>query len=265
MPNFLCTACGIQHAASVTPPAHCRICQDPRQFVLPQGQQWIAAEALSLSRFNGFRKVAPDLFGIWTMPQFAIGQRALLVITPEGNVLWDCLSLLDGATIDIIRALGGIRAIAISHPHFYSAMASWGRAFECPVLAHEADREWVAEPDPCIEFWSGETRQILPGLTLHRLGGHFPGSSVLHWSDRRRLLTGDTILVATDRMHVTFMWSYPNYVPLPATEAQRIAERLDALQFEAIHSAFWERGDIEDDGKAAVRRSIARHVHGPQA
>src|SRR4051812_10643649 len=189
MPRFLCKTCGVQQPDSVKPPAHCRICEDGRQFVPKQGQQWITPEALSLGHFNAFRRVAPDLFGISTTPPFAIGQRAFLVITPAGNVLWDCLSFLDDATIAIIRSFGGIKAIAISHPHFYSAMASWGRAFECPVLAHDDDRQWLTENDPCIEFWRGETREILPGVTLHRIGGHFPGSSVLHWAEPRALLT----------------------------------------------------------------------------
>jgi glyoxylase-like metal-dependent hydrolase (beta-lactamase superfamily II) len=129
-------------------------------------------------------------------------------------------------------------------------------------LAHDDDRQWLTENDPCIEFWRGETREILPGVTLQRIGGHFPGSSVLHWAEPRALLTGDTILVTPDRRHVAFMWSYPNYVPLPAAEVQRIGQRLEALDFDAIHSAFWERGDIERDAKAAVRRSVLRHIHG---
>jgi glyoxylase-like metal-dependent hydrolase (beta-lactamase superfamily II) len=265
MPKFLCRTCGVQHPDGVAPPAHCRFCKDERQFVPREGQQWVTPEALSIGRFNVFRKVAPDLFGISTMPQFAIGQRAFLLITPHGNILWDCLSFLDSATTEAIRAFGGIKAIAVSHPHFYSAVASWGRAFGCPVLLHDADRQWLVEPDPCIEFWTGETLQVLPGVTLHRLGGHFPGSSVLQWTERRTLLTGDTVLVTPDRMHVTFMWSYPNYVPLPAAEVQRIGQRLDALDFDALYSAFWDRGDIEEDAKAAVQRSVLRHIHGPKA
>jgi glyoxylase-like metal-dependent hydrolase (beta-lactamase superfamily II) len=265
MPKFLCKACGVQHPEAETPPARCRICDDARQFVPKEGQQWTTAEVLAQGRFNLFRNIAPDLFGISTTPPFAIGQRAFLVVTRAGNVLWDCLSFLDDATVQIIRGLGGIRAIAVSHPHFYSAMASWGRAFDCPVLAHEADRQWLVEPDPHVEFWSGEAREVLPGVTLHRLGGHFPGSCVLHWSEPRTLLTGDTVLVTADRMHVAFMWSYPNYVPLPATEVQRIGRRLDALDFDALYSAFWERGDIERDAKAAVQRSVIRHIRGPQA
>jgi hypothetical protein len=122
-----------------------------RQFVPKAGQEWVTPERLAIDHFNSFRKMAPGLFGIWTIPQFAIGQRAFLLITPAGNVLWDCISFLDSATIEIIRSFGGIKAIAISHPHFYSAMATWGRAFDCPLLVHKADKQWVVEPDACID------------------------------------------------------------------------------------------------------------------
>jgi hypothetical protein len=158
MPKFLCKSCGVQHPDAVAPPPHFRFCEDERQFVPREGQQWVTPEALSVGRFNVFRKVAPDLFGISTMPPFAIGQRAFLLVTPLGNVLWDCLSFLDSATTETIRAFGGIKAIAVSHPHFYSAVASWGRVFDCPVLLHDADRQWLVEPDPCIEFWTGAVR-----------------------------------------------------------------------------------------------------------
>jgi glyoxylase-like metal-dependent hydrolase (beta-lactamase superfamily II) len=262
VPKYLCKACGIQHPERAAPPERCRICEDERQFVPATGQEWITSEALASGRSNTFHEVAPGLLGISTVPQFAIGQRALLVVTEQGNILWDCVSLLDGATIEIVRALGGLKAVALSHPHFYSAMATWGRTFDCPVFVHEADRSWLTEPDPNIQFWAGETRDILPGATLHRLGGHFPGSAVLHLSGRRTLLTGDTLLVTFDRMHVSFMWSYPNYVPLAAEEVERIGRRLAALDFDAIHSAFWGRGDIPTNAKAAVDRSVARHIRG---
>jgi glyoxylase-like metal-dependent hydrolase (beta-lactamase superfamily II) len=262
VPKYLCKACGTQHPERARPPERCQTCEDERQFVPATGQEWISAEALAAGRFNVFRKIAPGLFGISTVPQFAIGQRAFLVATPSGNILWDCLSLLDSATIEIIRALGGLKAIAVSHPHFYSAMATWGRTFDCPVLVHEADRDWLVEPDPGIQFWSGKMRVIFPGAALHQLGGHFPGSAVLHLAEPRTLLTGDTLLVTPDQRHVAFMWSYPNYVPLAAPEVERIGRRLAAVDFDAIYSAFWGRGDIPKDARAAVDRSIARHIRG---
>jgi glyoxylase-like metal-dependent hydrolase (beta-lactamase superfamily II) len=265
MPKFLCTACGVQYSESESASAQCIICEDGRQFVPRSGQSWTTLEKLAMDHFNAFRVVAPGVCGLWTMPRFGIGQRAFLILTPSGNVLWDCVSFLDRATIDIIRLFGGLKAIAISHPHFYSAMATWGQTFECPVFIHEADRQWVVDPDSCVESWTGETKDILPGIRIHRLGGHFPGSTVLHWLDRRALFSGDTILVTFDRKHVSFMWSYPNNVPLPAADVERIATRLSPLDFDSIYSPFWERGEIERGAKEAVGRSVLRHLKGPEA
>jgi hypothetical protein len=263
MPKFLCTACGVQYPESPVPPSRCVICEDPRQFVPKTGQGWTTSEKLGVDHFNAFRKIGTGLFAFSTVPRFGIGQRAFLIVTPSGNVLWDCVSFLDSATIDIIRLLGGLRAIAISHPHFYSAIATWGQTFDCQVFLHEADREWVVDPDRCITFWTSESKEILPGITIHRLGGHFPGSTVLHWADRQALFPGDTILVAFDRKHVSFMWSYPNNVPLPAADVERIGSGLGALDFDSIYSPFWERGEIERNGKEAVAWSILRHLKGP--
>jgi glyoxylase-like metal-dependent hydrolase (beta-lactamase superfamily II) len=265
MPKFLCAACGVQYPESSIPPARCIICEDPRQFVPKTGQSWTTSEKLGVDHFNAFRKIQPDLFALSTVPRFGIGQRAFLIITPSGNVLWDCVSFLDSATIDIIRLLGGLKVIAISHPHFYSAIATWGQTFECPVFVHDADKEWLTDRDPCIAVWSGETKDLLAGVTVHRLGGHFPGSTVLYWADRRALFPGDTILVTFDRKQVSFMWSYPNNLPLPAVEVERIGSRLRELDFDSIYSPFWERGEIERNAKAAVERSILRQTKGPEA
>jgi hypothetical protein len=265
MPKFLCTACGVQYPESESAPAQCIICEDGRQFVPRSGQAWATPDKLAVDHFNAFRKIAPDLFGLWTMPRFGIGQRAFLIITPSGSVLWDCISFLDSATVEIIWLLGGLKAIAVSHPHFYSAIATWGQTFGCPVYLHEADQQWVVDPDPCVEFWNGESRNILPAVTIHRLGGHFPGSTVLHWADRRILFPGDTVLVTPDQKHVSFMWSYPNNVPLPAGDVERIGSRLGTVDFDSIYSPFWERGEIAGNAKEAVERSIRRQLKGPEA
>ena len=87
MPNFVCKACGVQYAESASPPPRCIICEDERQYVPGSGQEWTTPAALAGGHANAFRKVAPDLLGVRTTPDFAIGQRALLVMTPSGNVL----------------------------------------------------------------------------------------------------------------------------------------------------------------------------------
>ena len=75
-------------------------------------------------------------------------------------------------------------------------------------------------PDPHIQFWEGKTKPLPGGMTLIRCGGHFPGGTVLHWPDgaggRGALLSGDILTVVPDRRYVSFMYSYPNLIPLPA-------------------------------------------------
>ena len=101
------------------------IWQDERQYVKVTGQNWTTLERLRLTNRNSIKFKEPGLFGIGTEPHFAIGQRALFLRTPNGNVLWDCIPLLDEAVTDAIKGLGGISAIAISHPHYYSSMVEW--------------------------------------------------------------------------------------------------------------------------------------------
>ena len=148
MEHYICETCGTQQAASAQPPAHCAICEDERQYIGWQGQRWTTLAALRRDHHNRMQLEEPGLTGIGTEPAFAIGQRALLVQTPEGNVLWDCITLLDAATIAAVRALGGIRAIAISHPHYYASMVEWSHAFDAPIYLHAADREWVHAARP---------------------------------------------------------------------------------------------------------------------
>jgi len=202
--------------------------------------------------------------GIGVEPAFAIGQRALLVQTPEGNVLWDCISLLDEQIVNYINDLGGIAAIAISHPHYYSSMVEWSRAFGgAPIHLHADDRAWVMRPDSGIAFWEGEAKELLPGLSLVRCGGHFAGGTVLHSADgqggRGVLLSGDIVQVVSDRRFVSFMYSYPNLIPLPATSVRRIADALAPYPFERIYGAWFETV-VQRDGATALRRSAERYL-----
>lgn len=198
--------------------------------------------------------------GVGIEPAVAIGQRMLLVETDEGNVLWDMIPLVDDTALEAVQARGEVRAIAISHPHYYSGMVEWSRALGgIPILLHEADREWIVRPDSAIELWSGEQNELWGGLTLLRLGGHFAGGTVLHDGPRSMLLSGDIVQVIPDRGFVSFMWSYPNLIPLPAREVERIAAALEPWPFERILGAWWDRL-VAKDGSEVVRRSAERYV-----
>jgi len=263
MPIHICSTCGTSYPAGEAPPRHCPICEDERQYVPRSGQSWTTPEKLAAGHVNGWRRLESDLFEIHTHPSFGIGQRALLLRKPKGNILWDCVALLDEATEALVRALGGLRAIAISHPHYYTCMQDWARAFECPVYLHAADAQWVMRADPMVRHWDGETLQIAEGVTLVRLGGHFPGGAVLHWADGAEaggaLLSGDIVQVAGDLRRVSFLWSYPNMMPLSAVSVRRIAGTLAPWRFERVYGAFPGR-QVMSEGDRMVQRSAARYV-----
>jgi hypothetical protein len=263
MPAYICTACGMQYPDTEAPPPQCLICEEERQYVPPTGQGWTTLPALGARHFNSFRQHEEGLIGIGTQPGFAIGQRALLVCTPHGNVLWDCVALLDAATVALIKGLGGLAAIGISHPHFYTTMVEWSRAFDCPVHLHGADRAWIMRSDPAIKLWAGETLALLPDVTLIRGGGHFPGGAMLHWAKgaggRGVLCSSDIATVTVDRKFLSFMRSYPNLIPLSAREVEGIAAALAPFAFDTIYGHFFDRV-IATGGKQALQVSVARYL-----
>jgi len=263
MPVYICKTCGTSFPQTPTPPAQCPICEDERQFVPRRRQQWTTPQDLREDHVNGWARLEPDLFQIQTHPNFAIGQRALLVRTPQGNILWDCVALIDDATIELVRGLGGLKAIAISHPHYYTTCQDWARAFNCQVHIHADDREWLMRPDPHLHFWEGQSSVLAEGVTLVRLGGHYPGGAVLHWAaganGQGALLTGDILQVAMDTRRVSFMWSYPNMMPLSERTVRQIADTAASWRFERIYGAFPGR-NVMADGNAAVERSAKRYI-----
>jgi glyoxylase-like metal-dependent hydrolase (beta-lactamase superfamily II) len=263
MPLFICTACGTQYSETAQPPAHCPICDEERQYVPPRGQTWTMLEALRGSHTNTFREYEKDIIGIGATPSFAIGQRALFVRTGSGNILWDCIATLDDATVTLLKGLGGIDAIAISHPHFYTTMVEWARVFGARIYLHAADKQWIMRNDPSIELWDGDTKRLWDGVTLVRCGGHFEGGTVLYWANgaggRGVVCSGDILTVTTDRKWLSFMRSYPNFIPLSARTVERIGAALAPFVFDTIYGHYFDRV-IAKDAKAVLQASVVRYV-----
>ena len=101
MPAYICVTCGTQYPETDQAHEHCLICEDERQYIGWQGQRWTTLDSLQATHKNAFKMEESNLMGSGTEPRFAIGQRTLLVQTPSGNVLWDCISLIDEATVQL--------------------------------------------------------------------------------------------------------------------------------------------------------------------
>lgn len=172
-----------------------------------------------------------QLISIQTVPQVAIDQRALLCVSPQGNLLWDCITYLDADTVETVKSYGRLDAIVISHPHYFSTCLHWAEAFGCPVHLAAEDEKWImrrSEDVGKMVIWSGPRKEFCgfegndAEFVCVKTGGHFPGSSVLYWPAARKLLVADTMFVVPSGVyHVdrpvgtasfSFMWSYPNLV-----------------------------------------------------
>jgi len=261
MPLYICTACGTQYPESAQPPAQCPICEEERQYVPPRGQTWTTLPALQQSHMNAFHEYDKGIIGIGA--GFAIGQRALLLQTEGGNLLWDCVATFDPATVSLIKGMGGLKAIAISHPHFYTTMNEWAQAFGCPIHLHAADQDWIMRKGPAIKLWQGDTFKLWDGVTLVRCGGHFPGGTVVHWAGgaggRGVVCAGDILTIAQDRKWFSFMRSYPNFLPLSKREVEHIGKAMAPFKFDVVYGHYFDRV-IAKDAKGVLEKSVARYV-----
>ncbi|GFF47440.1 uncharacterized protein YmaE [Aspergillus udagawae] len=282
---LVCSTCGVQYEAT-SGLESCKICDDPRQYVPPSGQSWTTLRSLQespLKYHNVFTTDPenPNLIGIQTAPKFAIGQRAFLCLggSGSGNVLWDCITYLDDETIRHINSLGGIRAIVISHPHYFSTSIQWAEAFNCDLYISAEDEEWVANRGDGhrLKLWKGERLSLpSPGLesaqpgdetsdfVAIKTGGHFPGSSVLWWKSAKKLMIADTIMIVPSghyrvnrppgTVSYAFMWSYPNYIPLPPDDVHGIWKAIKDIDFEDTHGAFTAQ-DLRGNSKSRILES----------
>ncbi|PKR87368.1 MBL fold metallo-hydrolase [Pleomorphomonas diazotrophica] len=257
----VCVTCGTQYPG-VEHRDDCPVCRDERQFVGWDGQRWTTSAEVAASHEIRFEDVA-GVTTLWLVPRFAIGQRAFLIPQADGLVMWECLPTVTDAAVERIAGMGGVQAIAISHPHFYSAMLEWSEALGgVPIYLHEADEEWVTFDSPFLRFWSGDRFQLTDAVDLVHLPGHFEGSTGLLWKNGPRpggsLFPGDAIQIGMDRRIASFMYSYPNAIPLGRKSLTRLKAKVDPLEFKDLYGSF-EGKQMIGDAKALVEASFVRY------
>jgi glyoxylase-like metal-dependent hydrolase (beta-lactamase superfamily II) len=255
--NNICKTCGTEYPLTNTS-TECPICDDDRQYLPQGGQQWTNFAELTTNHQVKITELTPALYALQAEPSFALGQRALLVLSERGNILWDCIPALDEPTIDFIKSKGGLKAIAFSHPHYYSTMGRWATAFNCPVYIHQLDESWVFNRHNNITFWEGDEKALNNVISIIHTGGHFPGSCILKvdgLSQKGTLLCGDSLYIARSKKHIAIMYSYPNQIPLPGKELGEVIKRISDQQFDTIYGAFdWQ--DLVGNADAVFKNSV---------
>ena len=226
MTRWTCARCAVEYPDSHQPPDRCAICSDERECVEPPGQRWTTLAELER---DGHHESLHEV--------------------------------LDDDLIAAVAGAGGVAAIAASHPHMFGVQVEWSHRFGgAPVYVNRADQDWLQRDDPVVRRWDAEL-EALPGLTLNRIGGHFPGSAVLHAvgaDGRGTMLCGDTFLVTPGQDWVTFMRRFPNLIPLSAAVVDGVAERVLSLDFDRLYDNFG--GRVGTGAAGRVRRSAERYI-----
>ena len=258
--TILCATCGVEAAEPL--PETCPICADERQWVPMHGQIWTSTdEHVGDGMHIDVVELEPGAWALTSDPAVGIGQRSILVQTTEGNLLWDPLGTITDAAVEQVRELGGLAVVAASHPHMFGVQCAWADALDARVLVNRHDASWVQRQHDRIELWDDQV-DLLPGVRLLRLGGHFPGAAVVVWEagseGEGSLLAGDTMQPKPDRASVGFMRSYPNNIPLSAGVVRRLADRAAELRFRRVYGNI--PGQVVEDGPTAIARSAERHI-----
>jgi glyoxylase-like metal-dependent hydrolase (beta-lactamase superfamily II) len=256
----VCGTCGTHYPS----PSHeiCEICNDDRQYIPEGGQVWTTHDQLLKNNSVRILKLHEKVYELQIKPTFGIGQRTLLILSEQGNILWDCIPLLNEPTIDFINSKGGLKAIAFSHPHYYSNMNDWAEAFNCPIYIHHTDEQWIINKGKHITLWNGAEKTLWHGMKIMNIGGHFPGSSILHvpfLSEDGAIFCGDTLTIAPSKKHIAVMYSYPNRIPLPLKEMERIKKRLETIPFDKMYG-FYSDQNLLGNVKEVIKKSFARYV-----
>lgn len=259
--TLICSTCGTAFLENSAPEI-CTICIDERQWVPPAGQSWTKPEELHHKHSVKLNRLQERLYEMEINPMFAIGQRALLVLSEKGNVLWDCIPLLDEMAIEFIRSKGGLKAIAFSHPHFYSNMNEWADIFDCPIYIHRKDEEHIMVKGNHIQLWDGDEIDLWDGMKIICIGGHFAGSSILHvpfLSKEGAIICGDTLFLSPSKKHFSAVYSSPNRIPLPLAEIKRIKKRFDNIPFDSFYG-YIKTQNLHKDVKIVLETSMAKYV-----
>tara|TARA_R110002074_G_scaffold21547_1_gene66809 strand:+ start:4543 stop:5469 length:927 start_codon:yes stop_codon:yes gene_type:complete len=254
----ICKTCGTRYAKHLFHKDKCSICLDERQYVKSYGQQWVSYNELAENHSVKIKKLNIDLYELKVLPEFAIAQRAFYIKSKHGNILWDCIPFIDQPTVDFIKNNGGLSAIVISHPHYYSLMNEWAKAFDCPIYLQQKDEEWIMDNKTSIKFWNDETKKLNQDFTIHRIGGHFAGSSVLETnlsSFNKSLFVGDTLYLSRDKKHLSVMFSYPNVIPLSHQETKKVFDKIKEIEFDSLFGAFSYQ-TLESDAHKVFEKSF---------
>lgn len=237
---YACANCG-HWQRYFAPPPDCPVCTDTRNDLPEDGWQFLDVEAVRSRLRGAWRQLRPDMWAFSTAPPLGLNGTGWLLTHPDGNTAFEAAPFYTDDMLDQIRRLGGIRFLASSHVHGYGALWQLQDVFRPEVLAiHKEDLRLTKAFR--VTWPYDDALQLMPGLTLHHVGGHYEGQAVLHDATRRILFCGDAFKVdqdgAGENTAVSTHKAFHKAIPLTPAEVRRYREVIAALDFDTVCTPF---------------------------
>lgn len=234
---YLCTNCGFwqQHFAI---PTSCPVCSDFRHSPPLAGWEFlneaeVARVATTKIRDDG------DVAVFSSEPGFGIGPSGYLLRHEGGNVLFDLTPYYSPQALQFIADAGGAAWLSASHPHTYGMAWRLQNEFSPQVAIHIFDLKWTNAFNTTFPF-NGRL-ELLPGLTLFHVGGHFEGQAILHWRDKGILFAGDMVKFHFEGDALSGISTHKAFnrkIPMSHGEIRRYRAIVEKLEFDIVYTSF---------------------------
>ena len=193
---YACANCG-HWQRYFAPPPDCPVCTDTRNDLPEDGWRFLTVEEVRATLRGQWRRPREDMAAFSVIPPLGLNGTGRLLLHQEGNVAFEAAPFYTDDMLAEIERLGGIRFLAASHVHGYGALWQLQDAFRPEALAIQKEDLRLTKAFR-VTWPYDDALELLRGLTLYHVGGHYEGQAVLHDSRRRILFCGDAFKVDQD-------------------------------------------------------------------
>ena len=262
--HLSCTHCGFWHRwfegqRPIT--LNCVLCSDVRNALPPDGWDYADVARVSASIRPRWKEFTPGIWGFWCEPRYGLAGTGWLIRRDDGNVAFEGAPFYHDEALEQVERLGGVRALGASHPHGYGAIWQLQERFRPELVIHREDIRYTKAFQ--VTTVADDVHEMVPGLTLHHVGGHYEGQCVLHEEARRALFVGDSLKFddfdTEGRVHsLSCHKGYHYHIPLSKEELARYRRVYLELPFERSFTPFEYAPNVgRDDALALFDRLIA--------
>ncbi len=252
---FVCTNCGYWQQRYAAPES-CPVCLDVRHVPPENGWEFLTPGEIDGWVESRWEEVEEGIWRFTVEPTLGIGPVGYVIVRPEGNVAFEGADWYSDAALDHIESLGGVRYVAPSHPHAQGALWRLQERFGAEGAVQREDLVWVSTLSVGLPF--DDRQELLPGLTLHHVGGHFDGQSMLHHEAAGQLFVGDALKVELEEDGKTAYAlschkAFVRRIPLTHAEVAGYRKVYEALDFDGVFTTFEQGKNV---GRAEVLKLL---------